>query len=199
MAEEPTWPSVKGSSNSFSWAMRRRSVAIFAALPLIIKAYGLSVETGILAEKILILHSLLSGLDILTAIILLVAVLSGLATGLVVKLGQIVAVIGSYVIAAVLASYVGLGREIVFVVAFIVLSIICRYLVQVLRLVDKIPVVGTLDKFGGAVVGFVVAFIVLYFVINLFFDIVPQSTLDGMGWTKEAVQKTMFIKGFLKR
>ena len=146
-----------------------------------------------MSEKILILHSLLSGLDILTAIILLVAVLSGLATGLVVKLGQIVAVIGSYVIAAVLASYVGLGREIVFVVAFIVLSIICRYLVQVL------PVVGTLDKFGGAVVGFVVAFIVLYFVINLFFDIVPQSTLDGMGWTKEAVQKTMFIKGFLKR
>lgn len=109
------------------------------------------------------------------------------------------AVIGSYVIAAVLASYVGLGREIVFVVAFIVLSLICRYLVQVLRLVDKLPVVGTLDKFGGAVVGFVVAFIVLYFVINLFFDIVPQSTLDGMGWTKEAVQKTMFIKGFLKR
>ena len=148
-----------------------------------------------MSEKILILHSLLSGLDILTAIILLVAVLSGLATGLVVKLGQIVAVIGSYVIAAVLASYVGLGREIVFVVAFIVLSIICRYLVQVLRLVDKLPVVGTLDKFGGAVVGFVV----LYFVINLFFDIVPQSTLDGMGWTKEAVQKTMFIKGFLKR
>ena len=86
-----------------------------------------------MSEKILILHSLLSGLDILTAIILLVAVLSGLATGLVVKLGQIVAVIGSYVIAAVLASYVGLGREIVFVVAFIVLSIICRYLVQVLR------------------------------------------------------------------
>ena len=106
-----------------------------------------------MSEKILILHSLLSGLDILTAIILLVAVLSGLATGLVVKLGQIVAVIGSYVIAAVLASYVGLGREIVFVVAFIVLSIICRYLVQVLRLVDKLPVVGTLDKFGGAVVG----------------------------------------------
>ena len=125
-----------------------------------------------MSEKILILHSLLSGLDILTAIILLVAVLSGLATGLVVKLGQIVAVIGSYVIAAVLASYVGLGREIVFVVAFIVLSLICRYLVQVLRLVDKLPVVGTLDKFGGAVVGFVVAFIVLYFVINLFFDIV---------------------------
>ena len=58
-----------------------------------------------MSEKILILHSLLSGLDILTAIILLVAVLSGLATGLVVKLGQIVAVIGSYVIAAVLASY----------------------------------------------------------------------------------------------
>ena len=154
---------------------------------------------SITAEKILILHSLLSGLDILTAIILLVAVLSGLATGLVVKLGQIMAVIGSYVIAAVLASYVGLGREIDFVVAFIVLSIICRYLVQVLRLVDKLPVVGTLDKFGGAVVGFVVAFVVLYFVINLFFDIVPQSTLDGMGWTKEAVQKTMFIKGFLKR
>ena len=50
-----------------------------------------------MSEKILILHSLLSGLDILTAIILLVAVLSGLATGLVVKLGQIVAVIGSYV------------------------------------------------------------------------------------------------------
>ena len=49
-----------------------------------------------MSEKILILHSLLSGLDILTAIILLVAVLSGLATGLVVKLGQIVAVIGSY-------------------------------------------------------------------------------------------------------
>ena len=70
-----------------------------------------------MSEKILILHSLLSGLDILTAIILLVAVLSGLATGLVVKMGQIVAVIGSYVIAAVLASYVGLGREIVFVVA----------------------------------------------------------------------------------
>ena len=64
-----------------------------------------------MSEKILILHSLLSGLDILTAIILLVAVLSGLATGLVVKLGQIVAVIGSYVIAAVLASYVGLGRD----------------------------------------------------------------------------------------
>ena len=33
------------------------NVAIFAALPLIIKAYGLSVETGILAEKILILHA----------------------------------------------------------------------------------------------------------------------------------------------
>ena len=32
MALEPTCELVKGSSNSFSWAMRRRSVAILPAL-----------------------------------------------------------------------------------------------------------------------------------------------------------------------
>lgn len=150
-----------------------------------------------MSEKILILHSLLSGFDILVAIILLVAIVNGLTTGLILKIGQIVAVIASYLLASLVAAQVGLGHELVFVIAFAVLSVVFHFLVIGLRLIDKIPVVGNVDRIGGAVVSFVVAFTVLYFFVNCFFHTIPQSTLDSWGWTKEAQHKTMFISGLL--
>ena len=150
-------------------------------------------------EKHLILHSVLTGLDFVIAIILLVAILNGLTTGLIMKLGQVAAVVFSYALAAVLSSQAGIAQPFVFVPAFIVLSIACHCLVQALQLVDKIPVVATLDKFGGAVANFVVVFTVIYFVVNLLFGgLIPQSTLDDMGWTKEALNKTMFISSLLR-
>lgn len=150
-----------------------------------------------MSEKMLILHSLLSAMDILVAVLLLLAIYNGIKSGLILKIGQIVAVMASYLLAYVIASKVGVGEELVFVVAFIVLSIAFHYLVLVLKLIDKIPVVETLDRFGGAVVSFVVAFIVLYFVVNLIFHGIPQEALDKWGWTEEAQQKTIFISGLL--
>lgn len=150
-----------------------------------------------MSEKVLILHSLLSGMDILVAVILLLAVYNGIKSGLVLKIGQVAAVMASYLVASLIAAQVGLGRELVFVAAFIVLSIVFHYLVLVLKLIDKIPVVETVDRFGGAVVSFVVAFTVLYFLVNLIFHGIPQGTLDSWGWTKEAQHKTMFISGLL--
>lgn len=150
-----------------------------------------------MSEKMLILHSLLSAMDILVAVLLLLAIYNGIKSGLVLKIGQILAVMASYLLAFVIASKVGVGEEFVFVVAFIVLSIAFHYLVLVLKLIDKIPVVETLDRLGGAVVSFVVAFIVLYFAVNLIFHGIPQGTLDKWGWTKAAQQKTIFISGLL--
>ncbi|MCH5266740.1 MAG: CvpA family protein [Lachnospiraceae bacterium] len=149
-------------------------------------------------EKHLILHSILTGLDFSIAIILMLAVLNGLTTGVIMKLGQIVAVIVSYAVAAFLASQAGFAHAVVFVPAFIVMSIVCHYLVGALGLVDRIPIVGALDKYGGAIVNFIVAFIVIYYVANLFLNgIIPQETLDSWGWTRETLNKTIFISSLI--
>lgn len=158
---------------------------------------GASEMTSV-SEKQLVLHSLLSGLDILVIIILAVAIISGLTAGLVLKVGQVAAVLAAYVLANLFASQAGVAKEVVFIIAFAVLSIVFRYVVLILKLVDKIPVIGTLDKIGGAILSFVVAFIVVYFAVNLLFHGVPQSILDSWGWTKEAVRKTMFISALLQ-
>lgn len=158
---------------------------------------GASEMTSV-SEKQLVLHSLLSGLDILVIIILGVAIISGLTAGLVLKVGQVAAVIAAYVLANLFASQAGMAKEIVFIIAFAVLSMVFRYVVLILKLVDKIPVIGTLDKIGGAILSFVVAFIVVYFAVNLLFHGVPQSILDSWGWTTEAVRKTMFISALLQ-
>ena len=61
---------------------------------------------------------------------------------------------------------------------------------------QNIPVIGKINKAGGAIVGFLITFIILYVVGNALFTLLPQTMLDGWGFTKEAIAKTYLLQIF---
>lgn len=134
--------------------------------------------------------------DIVIAVWLIVAVLNGALTGLILKLGQIAAMVAAYILAQVLVIYIGSYFGLTFLVSYIILSIVFRWGLKILNLVDRIPVIGFINHFGGAVCGFLVSFILIYLLVNLVFGVVPQNALDGIGLTKDAVGHSVLLGAF---
>lgn len=90
----------------------------------------------------------------------------------------------------------GIAYYILYAIAFAILMVILGRLIRLLHIVDHIPVIGKINKAGGAIVGFLITFIILYVVGNAFFALIPQTILDGWGFTKEAMEKTYLLQIF---
>lgn len=131
--------------------------------------------------------------DIVIAVWLLLAVVNGVIQGLILKLGQIAAVIAAYVLANILAVWMSGYVGITFLVSYLVLSVLFRLVVSVLNLVDRIPVIGLLNHLAGAVCGFLAAFLL----VHLVFAAVPQTALDQIGLTETAVNHSVLLHAFV--
>lgn len=135
--------------------------------------------------------------DIIIAVWLLIAVIDGVVKGLILKLGQIAAVIAAYVLAYVLAVGISPGCfGIAFLVSYVFLSIVLRWVVQIFNLVDRIPVIGFINHLSGAVCSFLAAFILIYLLVSLILGWVPQTILDQIGLTRAAVGQSVLLGAF---
>lgn len=90
----------------------------------------------------------------------------------------------------------GIAYYLLYAVAFTIAMVILGRLISLLHIVDHIPVIGKINKAGGAIVGFLITFIILYVVGNALFTLLPQTMLDGWGFTKEAIAKTYLLQIF---
>ena len=74
---------------------------------------------------------------------------------------------------------------------------IFRKLIKVLKIVDHIPVIGFLNKAGGAVAGFLVDFIIIYVICSFLFTIVPAAVWTEIGLTGAVIKNTILLSIFV--
>lgn len=91
----------------------------------------------------------------------------------------------------------GIAYSLVFCVAFFLLELILLRLVNGFKLVDHIPVVGKINKLGGAVVGFLWVFLLCLLLGNVFFTYIPKELRYNMGFTKEEIKETVLLNVFV--
>lgn len=90
-----------------------------------------------------------------------------------------------------------LAFYLLYAISFIVLFIVFMHLVNLLKIVDKIPVIGTLNKIGGLFAGFVAELIVLYLTGMILFGILPMSMWNHLGITQEVIEGTNLLRLFV--
>ena len=90
-----------------------------------------------------------------------------------------------------------LAFYLLYAISFIVLLIVFMHLVNLLKIVDKIPVIGTLNKIGGLFAGFVAELIVLYLTGMILFGILPMSMWNHLGITQEVIEGTNLLRLFV--
>lgn len=95
------------------------------------------------------------------------------------------------------AAAEGIAYSVLFFIAFFVLELVLMHLVNVLKVVDHIPVVGKINKLGGAVVGFFWVFLILLLLGNVFFTYIPKEVQHQMGFTRKAVKETVLLNVFV--
>lgn len=87
-------------------------------------------------------------------------------------------------------------HHIIFTAIFIISFIILRHAANIFKITSHLPVIGKLDRIGGAIAGFLVDFIIIYIVCNIFFGMMPQELLDNIGLTKKAVEGSVLLQAF---
>lgn len=85
----------------------------------------------------------------------------------------------------------------VYFVSFLAALLVLRHVIKIFGLVEKLPVIGTVNRLGGAVVGFTLAFVLLYVACRLLFQMLPQAALEEWGLTEEVIEKTCLFKVFI--
>lgn len=134
--------------------------------------------------------------DIVLAIFFIVETLQGRNMGLALQAARLVVLFASLIAAQILSGIVGIPVTAGFF--FVIVFAIFWKVAKLVKIVDWIPVVGTLDKFGGAVAGFCTAFLICYFLFFFLGTVIPQQVWDGWGLTKEVVDKTYLLQAFLR-
>lgn len=164
-------------------------------------------------------------IDIVIAVLFLVSILNGWYQGLIMKVASLMVVIVSYIIAGVLSKILSpyiakvlsdqispdvlivknslktvseaFSYTVVFAVMFFLIGLVFRKLIKILKIVDHIPVIGFVNRLGGAIVGFLVTFIMIYIIIDILFTILPQPELNAIGLTKKVIDDTVFLSVFV--
>ena len=80
---------------------------------------------------------------------------------------------------------------------FALLQFVLLRAIHVLKLVDHIPVLGTMNKLAGGVLGFFWVFILCILLGRVFFTYVPDSLRSQWGFTGKAVQQTVLLNAFV--
>lgn len=164
-------------------------------------------------------------IDIVLTVIFLVSLVSGWHQGLVMKAASLIVVIVSYILAGILSktispsitqviaknvsSDIGILKNgvmdvtepflytVIFMVIFFVIRLIFRRLIKILKIVDHIPVIGLVNKVGGAIAGFIVDFIIIYVICYFLFTIVPADAWAKIGLTKAVIKNTILLSVFV--
>lgn len=92
-----------------------------------------------------------------------------------------------------------LAYYLIFAVVFVVVMLVLNQLIRGLKIVDYIPVVGLLNKVGGAFVGFLTEFVVLYILFYVFFHLIPGTVWESIGLTDQMIDQTYLLKVFVKK
>lgn len=134
--------------------------------------------------------------DIVLAIFFIIEILHGRQLGLALQAARLVVLLASLLASQILSGIVGIPMStgFFFVIAFTIFWKVAK----LVKIVDWIPVVGTLDRLGGAVVGFCMAFLICYTLFQILGTIVPQKVWNEWGLTKEVVDKTYLLQAFLR-
>lgn len=159
------------------------------------------------------MSSIAGRIDLILLILLLVCTVVGYARGLVGMLARLVAMGAALVGAAVIAGIYSAGSQTaaglegqmtgmastggVFAVSFVVLQIVLLLVVRSLKWINRIPVVGLINRLAGAFVGFVGTFFLLWVVGSQLLMKIPQPFLDEMGLTHHVLEQTMILSTFI--
>lgn len=177
--------------------------------------------------------NLANGIDIVLAVLFLVAVCRGWHIGLAMKVGNLAAMVGASITAGLGANLLkatvsrqwilpyleqqagkdfpgfrdveqgislvaeNIAYYLLFGIIFVVAVVVFHHIVRVLKLVDYIPVVGTLNKAGGALAGFLVEFIFFFILGRILFGLIPMESWAQMGLTEEVIEAGYLLRAFV--
>lgn len=82
-------------------------------------------------------------------------------------------------------------------ICFILVIVLLYQLIKVLHIVDYVPVVGKINKAGGAIVGFLVEFMFFYIICTVVFNVLPQDTLQQWGLSESVISHTFILQAFV--
>ena len=134
-------------------------------------------------------------IDIILAVFFLLAVVRGWHIGLAMRIAHLAVFLVSGGIAYFLAHMT--GSISLYGVFFVIAIAVLGKAVKVVRIVDWIPVVGTVNKAGGALVSFVIASLVCYILFGFLFYMSPQEVWEQWGLTQEVIDGTYLLRSFL--
>lgn len=132
-------------------------------------------------------------------VILLIATISGLISGLIEKIVHVVAAVAAYFLATMISSHAKSQAWLVYIVSFFVIFAAFKFLGKLIKMVDKIKVIGWIDHIGGAIAGFVGAFVVVFVLVNLVFGMLPEAILSSIHLGHADVTQTIFLKYFITK
>ena len=134
--------------------------------------------------------------EIVLAVFFLVLIIRGYCTGLVLQVAHLAVLFASVVVSKVLANMVGIPP--LSVVFFVVALVVFWQVAKLIKIVDLIPIVGTLDKLCGALAGFCIAYLICYFLLGFLDDVIAQRVWNDWGLTKKMVKETYLLQLFLR-
>lgn len=134
--------------------------------------------------------------DIVLAAFFVLVIIRGWYVGLALQVAHLAVLLASAIVAKVFADIAGIPvlAGVVFLIAFVLLW----RAVKLVKIVDWIPVVGGLDRLGGAVVGFGLAFLVCLVLFSFLGAALPVKTWNEWGLTREMIDKTYILRVFLQ-
>lgn len=135
-------------------------------------------------------------IDIVLAVCFLLAVVRGWYVGLALKAAHLAAFLAAVICSHILAKMIGI--PLLSGVLFIVLLFAFYHLVKVVDVVNWIPIVGTLNRLGGAVLGFMTAFLWCYVIFTFLEAALPKDVWVQWGLTKDVIANTYILQAFLK-
>lgn len=91
----------------------------------------------------------------------------------------------------------GIAYSVAFFVVFAVLQFVLLHSIRAFKLVDHIPVLGTMNKLAGGILGFFWVFILCMLLGNVFFTYVPGELCSQWGFTDQKVKQTVLLSAFV--
>lgn len=147
-------------------------------------------------------------IELIILIWIMCALFNGYSKGVVLKLAHLVVIVisvaASYTIAVNITKHIksdftsGITFFVGFLVAFIVIDLILRHFINVMKIIDDVPVVGMINHILGAIVGGAIAIAVIFVICNIAFDVIPHKLLVMCGLTKKAVKRSILLSLFVK-
>lgn len=135
-------------------------------------------------------------IDIILLAAFFLALVRGWYVGLAMRVAHFVVLIASVFIAYTLVRVVDMA--VLFPVFFLISVVVLNQLAKVVKIVEWIPVVGTVNKIGGALLGLLISVVVCYVFLQFFVTLCPEDLWKQFGLTKEVIEKTYLLKVFLE-